>query len=478
MREEILDSLFSSYSQPRTNPSERGMITFTKNWRELTSHGYKKGRQAAISIIEHVLGVADPYVATKNLVCLQGEVLTVGSLQFDLSQRGNIYVLGAGKATFPIAKALEEILGERITEGMVIVKEGQEGALKKIEVRRASHPIPDREGFNAAKDIKIIAEKAQENDIVFCAITGGSSALMPLPVSDITLEEKKRINELLLTSGATIREINAVRKHLSDIKGGKLALSILPAEIINLTVSDVTEDPLDYITGPTVPDTSTFADAVSVLKKYDLWDKFPKSAIHYLQNATPELETPKDFGEFESIVHSFILVRSGTICEAAAEKAKELGFTPLILTTMLEGESREVGTVFVGIAKEIIHNHRPLPPPCAIIAGGETTVKIDGNSGEGGPNQEFALSAVLQLSSYDKVVIAALDTDGTDGPTDIAGGLVDNSTIQKAEEKSIDTFKHLSEHNAATVLLSLGDAIITGPTGTNANDLKILLVDR
>jgi len=454
------------------------MITYIKNREELTSHGYKKGRQAAISIIEHALGAADPYVATRNLVSLRGEVLTVGSLQFDLSRRGNIYVLGAGKATFPIAKALEEILGERIIEGLIIVKKGQEGTLRKIEVRRASHPIPDREGLDAAKDVKRIAEKAQENDIVFCAITGGSSALMPLPVSDITLEEKRRINELLLTSGATIREINAVRKHLSDIKGGKLALSIFPAEIINLTVSDVTEDPLDYITGPTVPDTSTFLDAISVLRKYGLWDKFPKSAIHYLQNATLELETPKDFGEFEFLVHSFILIRSGTICEAAAEKAKELGFTPFILTTMLEGESREVGVVFAGITKEIKRHHRPLSPPCAIIAGGETTVKIDSRCGEVGPNQEFALSAALQLASYDKVVIAALDTDGTDGPTGIAGGLVDNSTIKRAKEKSVDTFKHLSEHDASTVLLSLGDAIITGPTGTNANDLKILLVDR
>jgi len=220
-----------------------------------------------------VLCAANPYIATKNLVNFQGGILTVGPLRFDLSRRGNVYVLGAGKATFPIAKALEEILGERITEGLIIVKKGQEGTLKGIKVRRASHPIPDKEGLEAARDIKRIAEKAQKDDIVFCAITGGSSALMPLPVSSIGLEEKRRVNELLLASGATIREINTVRKHLSDIKGGKLALSILPGEIINLTVSDVIEDPLDYITGSTVPDTLTFSEAISVLKKYSLWDK-------------------------------------------------------------------------------------------------------------------------------------------------------------------------------------------------------------
>lgn len=424
------------------------------------------------------MSVGDPYIATRNLVNLRGEILTVGSLHFDLSRRGNIYVLGAGKATFLIAKALEDILGERITEGIIIVKKGQDGTLRKIKIRRASHPIPDQEGLDTAKDIKRIGEQAQQNDIVFAAFTGGSSALMPLPVSGISLDEKKRINELLLASGATIREINAVRKHLSDIKGGKLALSIFPAEIINLTVSDVTEDPLDYITDPTVPDTSTFTDAISVLKRYNLWNKFPESAICYLQNATPELETPKDFGEFKCLVHSFILIKSGTVCEAAAEKAKELGFTPLILTTMLEGESREVGVLFAGIAKEIKHNNRPLPPPCAIIAGGETTVKISSKCGEGGPNQEFALSAALQLGSYDKVVIAAIDTDGTDGPTDIAGGLTDNSTTKRAQENSFDIFKHLSKHDASAILLSLGDAIVTGSTGTNTNDLITLLIDK
>ena len=462
----------------KANLAERGIITYIKNREELTSHGYKKGREATIDIIEHTLSALDPYIATKNLVRLRREVLTVGPLHFDLSRRGNIYVLGAGKATFPIAKALEEILEERITEGLIIIKKGQSDSLEKIRIRRAAHPIPDREGLDAAKEVKRTAEKAQGNDIVFCAITGGSSALMPLPVSNITLEEKRQINELLLASGATIREINAVRKHLSNIKGGKLALSIFPAEIINLTVSDVTEDPLDYITGPTVPDTSTFSEAISVLEKYDLWDKFPKSAIHYLQNATPEMETPKDFGEFESKAHSFILIKSGVVCDAAAEKARELGFKPLILTTALEGERREVGIVFAGIAKEIKNNGRPLPPPCAIIAGGETTVKIDSKCGEGGPNQEFALSAALQLASYDKVIVAALDSDGTDGPTDIAGGLIDNSTIKRAKENSLNVFKHLSEHDASAVLLSLDDAIVTGSTGTNANDLKILLVDR
>jgi len=450
---------------------------YIKNSKELTSHGCKKGRQAAISIIEHTLHALDPYVATKKLVSLHGELLNVGHLHFDLSRRGNVYVIGAGKATFPIAKALEEILSERITEGLIIVKEGQGGTLERIKIRRAAHPIPDEKGFRAAKEVKRIAEKAQENDIVLCAFTGGVSALMPLPASGITFEEKRQINELLLASGATIREINIVRKHLSNIKGGKLALSIFPAEIINLTVSDAPEDWLGFIScEPTTPDASTFSDAISVLEKYNLWDNFPKSATHYLQNATPELEIPKDFGEFKSRVHTFTMIETEMVCKAAAEKAKEIGFTPLVLATALEGESREVGIMFAGIAKEIKHSNRPLPPPCAIIAGGETTVKIEGKCGKGGPSQEFALGAASKLALYDKVIIAGIDTDGTDGPTDIAGGLIDNSTIKRAEESNLDLFKHLSDHNTSTILLSLGDAIITGPTGTNVNDLKILLV--
>jgi len=447
---------------------------YIQNRNELVSHGYKKGREAVIDIIEHALQAVDPYRATRELVRLEGSILSVGNLNFDLSKRGAIYLLGMGKATFPIAKAMEEILAERITEGLIIVKEGQKGDLKKVKVREASHPLPDSRGLEAAKEMRAIAERARKGDIVFCAITGGSSALAPLPVPGVSLEEKRKIHELLLRSGATIREINAVRKHLSDIKGGKLALSIFPAEIINLTVSDVTEDPLDYITGPTVPDTSTFEDAILVLEKYDLLRRVPGSALDYLQKATPEMENPKDFGNMP--VHTFVLVKSGTICKAASNRAQELGFASMILTLTLEGESREAGIAFARIGAEIQRRSKPLTPPCVVVAGGETTVTIHGQCGEGGPNQEFALSAALQLDD-EKVVIAAIDSDGTDGPTGIAGGIVDASTAERAKEKDIDISRHLLHHNASPVLRELNDAVITGHTGTNVNDLKILLVD-
>ena len=448
---------------------------YVQNAESLTSHGYKKDRRAAIDIIEHALTAVDPYSAAKNLISLQGEILNVGSLRFDLSQRKDIYVLGAGKATLSIARALEEIIGERITEGLIAIKKGQSSNLKKIKVRKASHPVPDRKGHEAASEMKVIAEKAQEKDLVFCIFTGGSSALAPLPVPEINLGDKRRVMELLLRSGASIREINAVRKHLSCIKGGRMALAIFPAEIINLTVSDVTGDPLDYITGPTVPDTSTFADAVLVLERYNLMDRTPRPIRNYLQMATPELETPKDFSGLP--VHTFVLVKSASICEAAAKKAKALGFNSIILTTCLEAESREAGSLFASIGKEIQRHQRPIRPPCAVVAGGESTVVIRGKPGYGGPNQEFVLGAALKLDESDRVVIAAIDSDGTDGPTSIAGGIVDASTVTRARKQGHDIFAHLVHHDTSSILQKLSDAIITGHTGTNVNDLKVMLVN-
>jgi len=262
---------------------------YIQNYAELTSHGQVTDRKTLIDIIEYSLRAADPYVATQNLVRLKGNILNVGDLHFDLSKRGKIYLLGAGKATFPVAKALEEILGEKLTDGIVIVKEGQQGTLQRVNLIQASHPLPDKRGYLAAQKMKAMAEQAKEGDIVFCAITGGSSALAPLPINGVNIEEKRKIHEVLLNSGATIREINTVRKHLSQIKGGRLALSVFPAELINLTVSDVIGDPLDYITDPTVPDTSTFADAISVLQHYGLFNKIPESAQEYLLTATRSL---------------------------------------------------------------------------------------------------------------------------------------------------------------------------------------------
>jgi len=446
-----------------------------KNKNELLSHGNKEGRKIALDIIEYAIRIINGYEITKKTVSIKNDKLIVKDLTYDLSSIRGIYVIGAGKATFSIAQALDEILGSRIKKGIVIVKRGENRRLKHIEVIEAGHPVPDEAGLEGARKIVEIAKEAKERDLVFCVITGGASALMPLPAGNISLEDKKKVNELLLTCGATIDEINTVRKHISAIKGGRLAKYIHPAEIVNLIVIDeIAGRPW----GPTVPDMTTFEDAVNVLKKYDLWEKVPESVKEHLKRGMndPSLETlkPQDFKDFK--VHNIILADNEIMCEAAKKRAEELGFKSLILSTRLEGESREAGVVLASIAKEIEEKGRPIKPPCVLIMGGETTVTITGPHGKGGPSQELVLGASLKISGSKKIVIASIDTDGTDGPTEIAGGIVDGYTLKRAEELGIDIFGNLKKHNCYEVLMELQDAFITGPTGTNVMDLDIVVV--
>jgi len=452
-------------------------MSYIKNLETLLAHGSEKLRRIALDIVEHGLAKADPYKAVKDLVCIKGDILHVGELRFDLKKHGRIFLLGTGKATYPIAKALEDILGERIEDGVVICKYDQEGTLSHSRLYLASHPIPDEAGFEGAKEALALAAKTAPGDIVFAGITGGSSALMPYPVEGVTLDEKKLVSNLLLTCSANIIEINAVRKHLSLIKGGRLAQAIHPeAHLINLTVSDVIGDPLDYITCPTVPDTASFEDARRTLTKYELWDKVPASVSRYLKEGGEDQETPKDLSDHK--IDNFIVVAGTAACEGAAERARELNFETMILSTMLEGESRELGGTFAAIAKEILLNKRPLKPPCVVIGGGETTVKIVSASEavEGGPNQEFSLAAALWIDEIGDVVIVGQDSDGTDGPTDVAGGIVDSSTAGRAREMGVDIYDALRKHDTTHALKKLEDAIMTGATGTNVNDLKVMLV--
>jgi len=452
-------------------------MSYTKNRKQLLSHGNAKLREAALDIIDYALAQADPYQATRNLVRVDGNHLVVGELSYDLDEHKRIFLLGGGKATYPIARALEDLLADRITDGVVICKYGQEGKLSRARLYHAGHPIPDEAGFEASRQALALARRTQPGDIIFGCITGGSSALMPFPVEGMSLEEKKKVNRILLSCGANIYEINAVRKHLSQIKGGRLARALDPqAQLINLTVSDVTGDELDYITDPTVPDTSDFDDARATLTKYHLWDKVPASVSAYLQDAGPGQETPKASDLAGRPRHDFIIVAGDAASAAAAEKARSLGFNTMILSTMLEGESKELGGTFAAIAREIILKKRPLNLPCAIVGGGETTVKIDGPAGSGGPNQEFALGAVLGIDEIGSIVVAGLDTDGTDGPTDYAGGLVDEQTASRAKAVGLDLYECLSRHDATPALQRLEDVIETGATGTNVNDLKLMLI--
>ena len=448
---------------------------FILNREELTAHGDSDLRHAAVDIIEHALTAADPRAAVDRLLHVDADRVTIGTLALDLGEYERVFILGAGKASRGIAEALEGKLGDRISGGVFVLKHGDSADLKHVEVIYAAHPVPDRNSYRGATRVMDLAENFTEKDLVFAGITGGSSALLALPVDGVTLEDKQRVNQLLLLSGADIFQINCVRKHLSQIKGGWLANKILPATLINLTVSDVVGDELDYITGPTVPDTSSFDDARSVMNEFDLWGTFPASASAYLRSGGDAQETPKDFGDLP--LHAFVVVPGDAACVGAHERAKELGFNSVILTSMLEGEAGEAGSFFAAIAKEVVTFGRPLARPCAVVAGGENVVTIGSDQrGKGGPNQEFALSASLGISSLANAVIVSIDTDGSDGPTDTAGGMVDGTTRATALCKGLDPSLALRRHDVHRVLYGIGDSIVTGPTGTNVNDLKILLV--
>ena len=452
-------------------------MAYVKNKDLLLSHGNIAARQAALDIIEYALTKADPYHATRELVTLEGDGLAVADLRFDLNQYKRIFLLGAGKATYPIAKALEDVLGDRITDGVVVCKYDQPGNLSRAGLYFAGHPIPDESGFAASKKALDLATQTRPGDIVIGCITGGSSALFPLPAEGLTLEDKIAVNRLLLSCGANIVEINAVRKHLSRIKGGRLAKAIHPqAQLINLTVSDVIGDPLDYITDPTVPDTSSLDDARATLTKYDLWEKVPLSVGKFLKEAGPQHETPKSGDLAAHRRHDFIIVKGEAACEGAAEKARELGYQTMILSTRLEGESSELGRTFAGIAAEIVNNRRPLIPPSVVIGGGETTVKIEGEAGTGGPNQEFAVSAAICIAGMRNVVMVGIDSDGSDGPTDLAGAMVDGTMVSAARNNGLNLFNSLKRHDVTPALKKLGDAVYTGATGTNVNDLKFILI--
>jgi glycerate-2-kinase len=435
-----------------------------QNRDRLINHGAQALRAAAVDILEHAIRAADPYAATRALLHRDGDRLSVGPLTYDLTDWNHVYVVGAGKATQPLALALEEILGDRITDGLVVLKRGEAVHLRRIRTIQAAHPVPDAESLRGGQEVMALARQAGRGDLVFSTITGGSSALLVWPAAGIALADKQALNQILLTCGASIREINAVRKHASRVKGGRLAEAVFPAELINLTVSDVTGDPLDYITGPTVPDTSTYQDAWRVLDRYDLWARVPASVRTHLERG-PEIESPKDFSH---PYHSFIVVPGDAACQGASQRCEALGYPAHILTTEMEGESYDQALAFVEAA-------RSRPVPCALIASGETVVTIQDECGAGGPNQEFALSAALAIAGQAEVVVASVDTDGTDGPTAAAGGLVDGETVVRAAAAGLDPYACRRNHAALMLLDAAGDLVVTGPTGTNVNDLKLWL---
>jgi glycerate 2-kinase len=451
-------------------------VNYIRNYRELTGHGSRGVRKIALDCLNAAINAADTYQGTRRIVRLEGKTLLVGKKRFDLSKAGRIYVVGSGKGSFPIALALDRILGRRIADGIVTVKEAGKGMLRHIRVLKAAHPVPDEVSLQGGFEVRRIASQVEKGDLVFACMTGGCSSLLVLPVEGITLEDKINVNRLLLRTGALIGEMNAVRKHLSLIKGGGLIKLLQPATVVTLT-QFTAPDSLPW-PDPSLPDPSTFGDAIEVLKHYEIWDQIPDRVRNHLLRgaADPSFETPKNFEGWET--YMFDTGNQREACLAAVRTAKERGYHGVVLSTKIEGESRDVGTVLAGIAKEIQLYGRPFKPPCVLASAGETTVALQGGAGEGGPNQELVLGFAKAIKGYTDIAAVSIDSEGTDGPTQIAGGIADGETVGRAGELGIDLFAALKAHDSSTALKALGDAVITGATGTNVVNLRVVVVDR
>ena len=377
-----------------------------------------------------------------------------------------------------MAKAVERVLGSQISGGLINVKYGHTAKLKRIELNQCGHPDPDEAGVRGAAQIAAIAGQAGERDLVICVISGGASALLPAPAAPVTLAEKQAITRLLLHCGAVIGEINAVRKHISSIKGGQLARLAFPATVISLLLSDVIGDSLDVIgSGPTVADASTFADAQTVLRKYGIDRKAPAAVRERIERGVGgEIpETPKPGDPALSRTQNLVVGSNILAVTAAAAKARELGLRTMVLSTFIEGETRDVARMHAAIARQARVYGQPVRGPACIITGGETTVTIRGD-GKGGRNQEFALAAAIDLDGLDDVLILSGGTDGTDGPTDAAGALADGRTCQRAAKLGLSAKEYLANNDSYHFFEPLGDLLITGPTNTNVMDVRLILI--
>jgi glycerate 2-kinase len=422
-------------------------------------------RKQALAIFRVALAAADPAKAVTDRL-----------KRLDASRYRNVYVIGAGKAGASMAQAAERVLGRRITAGLVNVKDGHVAKLRRIELNECGHPVPDDRGVAGAERIAAIASSAQKDDLVVCLISGGGSALLPLPAAPITLEEKQSVTRLLLACGADIHEINTVRKHISRIKGGQLARLATPAAVEALLLSDVIGDDLDVIgSGPTAPDASTFADAARILEKYNIFGRVPASVRERIaQGKRGEIpETPKPHDPVFRKVRNSIVGSNRLALDRAARHARESGFHTLVLASEIQGETREIARMHAAIAREVVCTSQPVRPPACLITGGETTVTIKGG-GLGGRNQEFVLAAAIDIAGLPNVVVFSAGTDGTDGPTDAAGAIADGDTLRRNPEAQ----RFLDANDSYRYFESLGDLVTTGPTNTNVMDVRIILIGK
>ncbi len=421
---------------------------------------------------------ADPFEAVKRHVRVTGEVLRVDGRNYDLATIDNIFVIGCGKAAAPMALALQKIVGARIASGVVVVKYGHGLSLEKIKVVEAGHPIPDQAGFAGARQVIEIVSRAGAADLILLVISGGGSALLPMPADGITLEDKQQATQALLASGATIQEINALRKHLSALQGGRLAELAFPANTVSLILSDVVGDRLDAIaSGPTVGDATTFEECVEIVRRYGLQGKIPPRALDLLARGVHGeiAETAKPSAPVFQKVHNVIVGSNRMAIAAAQQQAAALGYHTEILSSAIEGESRAVASAHCARIKTILEREPSARQPLCLISGGETTVTLRGD-GLGGRNQEFALAAAIEIADLNNVVVLSAGTDGTDGPTDAAGAIVDGATVERGRERGMNALEFLARNDSYHFLRATGDLLITGPTLTNVMDLQVILI--
>jgi glycerate 2-kinase len=441
--------------------------------RILADPATRERRLLATRVMRAALEAVEPAEAVRRALRRAGDHLTAGGRTYDLARYERVLVVGAGKASAPMALAVEEIVGDKVADGLVVVKHGHGGPTRRVRLREGGHPIPDAHCVGGTAELVGLLEGTTERDLVVVVMSGGGSALMLLPAEGITLDDMQRTTDLLLRAGATINELNAVRKHLERAKGGGLARLAAPADVLALALSDVVGNPLDVIaSGPTVPDTTTFEDACAIMERFDVWGALPASVKARLAagraGAIPD--TPKPGDPIFARTQTLVVASNELAARAAVEQAEAEGMRALLLSTYVEGEAREVGIVVAALARELAAHGRPLGRPACLILGGETTVTVRG-TGLGGRNQELALGAALKLDGVPDVLVAALATDGNDGPNDGAGALADGTTVARARALGLDPNAYLADNDSYHFFEALGDLLVTGPTNTNVNDL-------
>lgn len=458
-----------------------------KNVSSLLSHGNVNSRKVVLDLAEATLQKLDAGNRIKSIMRMEGNILHIGVKKWDLSRKRHIYMLGAGKACNAMAMAVDEILGDYLSRGIIIVKIKEDSDYyRNTEVFVGGHPLPNAEGLKGSQEILRLVDSAGPEDLFIVLMSGGSSALMSCPVNGITLQEEIDTTDIILKSGANIYDLNAVRRHISQMNGGMLAKRIAAtgAELIGIAISDAVGNAptgdigipdSNYKGTPMGPDQTTFQDARRVLHDYDVINRLPKNVVNYIMNAGPELETPKAFPQNTY----FLLNTLPDSCLYAKGIAEDMGLKAIILTSFLEGESKDAGTFMAALARQVQTYGTPFTPPCVILSAGETTTKIlDNNSikGHGGPSLELTAGFALGGSKTDGACMLSIDSEGTDGTTFFAGGLTDSRTLKEAEKKGINLHDALREHAVGEALETLNDAIFTGNTGTNLCDFNILYI--